>query len=105
MAVHVTDDVESSAALREAWSRTGHGVELVVIESPFRALTGPLMAYIEAQQELHPKETITVVLPELVSGRWWEHLLHNQTALRLKAALLFRPGIVVASVPSHLGRA
>ena len=105
MAVHVTDDVASTAALREAWSRTGQGVELVVIESPYRSLSGPLIAYIEAQQELHPRETITVVLPELVPGRWWEHLLHNQTALRLKAALLFRPGVVVANVPSHLGRA
>jgi amino acid transporter len=104
MAVHVTDDVESTIALREAWSRSGRGVELVVIESPFRSLSGPLLAYIEAQQEMHPKETITVVLPELVPGRWWEHLLHNQTALRLKAALLFRPGVVVANVPSHLGR-
>jgi amino acid transporter len=104
MAVHVTDDVESTIALREAWSRSGQGVELVVIESPFRSLSGPLLAYIEAQQEMHPKETITVVLPELVPGRWWEHLLHNQTALRLKAALLFRPGVVVANVPSHLGR-
>jgi hypothetical protein len=103
-AVHVTDAIEGSADLRQEWSRSGLGVELVVIESPYRSLSGPLLAYVEAQQELHPRETITVVLPELVPGRWWEHLLHNQTALRLKAALLFRPGIVVANVPSHLGR-
>ena len=105
MAVHVTDDIGNTAALREAWSGAAHGVELIVIESPYRSLSGPLLAYIEAQQELHPKDTITVVLPELVPGRWWEHLLHNQTALRLKAALLFRPGVVVANVPSHLGPA
>ncbi len=104
VAVHVTDDVARTEGLREAWSESGRGVELIVIESPYRSLSGPLLAYVEAQQELHPKETITVVLPELVPGHWWEHLLHNQTALRLKAALLFRPGVVVANVPHHLGR-
>ena len=53
-------------------------------------------------QETHPTDTITVVLPEFVPGHWWEHLLHNQTALRLKAALLFHPGVIVANVPYHL---
>ena len=103
VAVHVTDDVETSERLRAEWSRVAGGVELIVIESPYRSLTGPLLAYIAAQQETHPRETITVVLPELVPAHWWEHLLHNQTALRLKAALFFRPGIVVAAVPHHLG--
>ncbi len=102
VAVHVTDDVARTAELRAAWSSVVRGVELVVIESPYRSLSGPLLAYVDAQQDLHPKETITVVLPELVPAHWWEHLLHNQTALRLKAALLFRPGIVVANVPHHL---
>lgn len=102
VAVHVTDDVAQSSELRGAWSAAVRGVELVVIESPYRSLSGPLLAYVDAQQELHPRETITVVLPELVPAHWWEHLLHNQTALRLKAALLFHPGIVVANVPHHL---
>ena len=60
------------------------------------------MAYVEALRELHPHDTLTVVLPELVPSRWWEQLLHNHTALRLKAALPFPPGIVVANVPYHL---
>jgi amino acid transporter len=104
VAVHVTDDVVDSAELRAAWSGAARGIELIVIESPYRSLTRPLMAYVDAQRERYPRETITVVLPEFVPGRWWEHLLHNQTALRLKAALLFRPGVVVVNVPYHVGR-
>jgi hypothetical protein len=75
---------------------------MVIIESPFRSLTGPLLAYIDALKESNPRDTITVVLPEYVPSRWWEHLLHNQTALRLKAALLFHPGVVVTNVPYHM---
>jgi hypothetical protein len=54
--------------------------------------------------QANPDDTIVVVLPEMVPGRWWEHLLHNQTALRLKATLLFHPGVIVANVPYHLAR-
>jgi hypothetical protein len=79
-------------------------VELTIIESPYRSLVGPLMAYIDAMHAQHPDKTLTVVLPEMVPAHWWEQVLHNQTALRLKAALLFRPGIVVADVPYHLHR-
>jgi hypothetical protein len=75
---------------------------LIIIESPYRSLTRPLLAYIDTVHELFPNDTLTVILPEFVVAHWWEHLLHNQTALRLKAALLFRPGIVVTSVPQHL---
>ena len=53
-------------------------------------------------RELHPKDTLTVIFPEFVVAHWWEHILHNQTALRLKAALLTRPSIVVTNVPQHL---
>ena len=56
-------------------------------------------------KETHPKDTITVVLPEFVPSHWWEHLLHNQTALRLKATLLFHPGVVVTNVPYHVSQA
>ena len=56
----------------------------------------------DLENETHPEDTIDLILPEFVPGRWWEHLLHNQTALRLKAALLFHPGVIVASVPYHL---
>ena len=106
VAVHVTDDVATAENLRRQWQEWEPGVEMVIIESPFRSLTGPLLAYIDALKESNPRDTITVVLPEYVPSSWWEHLLHNQTALRLKAALLFHPGVVVTNVPYHMaGRA
>jgi amino acid transporter len=102
VAVHVTDEVANATQLRREWQDWEPGVELVIIESPYRSLGGPLLAYIDALKESHPQDTITVVLPEYVPSYWWEHLLHNQTALRLKAALLFHPGVVVTNVPYHM---
>jgi amino acid transporter len=102
VAVHVTDDAEEAHQLRQQWQEWQPGVELVIIESPYRSLAGPLLAYIDALQETYPHHTFTVVLPEYVPSHWWEHLLHNQTALRLKAALLFHPGVVVTNVPYHV---
>ncbi len=104
VAVHVADDLAGADTLRRQWEEWEPGVELIIIESPFRSLTGPLLAYIDALKESYPHDTVTVMIPELVASRWWEHLLHNQTALRLKAALLFHPGIVVANIPYHVVR-
>jgi hypothetical protein len=104
VAVHVADDMAEAEQLRHEWEVWECGVELVIVESPFRSLTGPLLAYIDALKDVYPDDTITVVLPELVASHWWEHLLHNHTALRLKAALLFHPGIVVTNVPYHLAK-
>lgn len=101
-AVHVTDNLESAEQLREQWERWAPGIPLVIIESPYRSLTGPLLAYIDAIDRQDPDALITVVLPEFVPRHWWEHLLHNQSALRLKAALLFRPNTVVTDIPYHL---
>jgi hypothetical protein len=103
-AVHITDDPEAAERLREQWEEWQCGVQLTIIESPYRSLVGPLLAYIDAMHAQHPGKTLTVVLPEMVPAHWWEQVLHNQTALRLKAALLFRPGVVVADVPYHLHR-
>src|ERR687885_2962305 len=103
-AVHITDDPTEAERLREQWEEWQCGVQLTIIESPYRSLVGPLLAYIDAMHAQHPAKTLTVVLPEMVPAHWWEQVLHNQTALRLKAALLFRPGIVVADVPYHLKR-
>ncbi|HEY3078323.1 MAG TPA: APC family permease [Chloroflexota bacterium] len=105
-AVHVADSGEEARRFRAEWEQWPHeaDLELVVIESPFRSLSGPLLSYIDAVGRANPEDTIVVVLPEFVPGRWWEHLLHNQTALRLKAALLFHPGVIVANVPYHLAR-
>jgi amino acid transporter len=107
-AVHVAIDKEEAEQVRAAWHAwqerlpEEEDIHLVVIESPYRSLSRPLLAYIDTVHELFPNDTLTVILPEFVVARWWEHLLHNQTAFRLKAALLFRPGIVVTSVPQHL---
>jgi hypothetical protein len=75
-----------------------------VLESPYRALVGPLLRYIDAVERLHPEgdAIVTVLLPEFIPAHWWEHLLHTQTALMLKGALLFRPRTAVTSVPYHL---
>jgi amino acid transporter len=103
-AVHVTDDPEAAETLRLQWEEWQCGVTLTIVESPYRSLVGPLLAYIDAMHAHDSAKTLTVVLPEMVPAHWWEQVLHNQTALRLKAALLFRPGIVVADVPYHLSR-
>ncbi|MFL5758874.1 MAG: APC family permease [Thermomicrobiales bacterium] len=102
IAVHITDDLDKADEFRRTWREGNFGAQLEIIESPFRALLPPLLGYVDELKERHPNDTITVVLPEFVPSRWWEHLLHNQTALRIKGALLFRPGIVVVSVPYHL---
>jgi amino acid transporter len=104
VAVHVTDTIEEGEALKDRWDRSGLGVDLVILESPYRALTGPLLAYINALERQQPEVTsvVTVLLPEYIPAHWWEHVLHTQTALRLKGALLFRPRTAVLSVPYHL---
>jgi amino acid transporter len=104
-AVHITDDEASIERFRTDWTQLGTDVPLVIIESPYRALVGPLLKYIDEVDKQRPGDTLTVVLPEFIARHWWEQLLHNQTALRIKAALLFRPGTVVTSVPYHLERA
>ena len=104
-AVHVADEEEDIEGFRARWEALGVGVPLVIIESPYRALVGPLLKYIDEVDRQRPHDTLTVVLPEFIARHWWEHFLHNQTALRIKAALLFRPGTVVTSVPYHLERA
>jgi len=100
--VHVSDDPEEVAELQRAWEAWRCGVPLVIIDSPYRSLVGPLLAFVDSVRERDPRATVSVVLPEFVPRHWWEHLLHNQTALRIKGALLFRPGVVVTSVPYHL---
>lgn len=103
--VHVTDDATAAERLHAEWESWPHGLaQLLVIDSPYRSLAGPLLRYIDEIGETFPADTLVIILPEYVPGRWWEHLLHNQTALRLKAALLFHPGVIVANVPYHVAR-
>jgi hypothetical protein len=101
-AVFISDSAERIADIRAKWSAWGDLVPLEVIESPYRSLVRPFLEYIDAVEAQQGDATIMVVLPEMVYGRWWHQFLHNQTALRLKAALLFRPGTVVVNVPYHL---
>jgi amino acid transporter len=95
------DDVESRA-LQAEWERLGLPVPLTVIESPYREITRPVLDYVARIRRESPRDVVTVFIPEYVVGRWWEHLLHNQSALRLKTRLLFTPGIMVTSVPWQL---
>jgi amino acid transporter len=111
IAAHVAVDAQDAQHMQTAWQqRFQEGLSpeeethLVLIDSPYRALERPLLAYIETVRGLHPEETLTVILPEFVVVHWWEYFLHNQTALRLKAALLTLPGIVVTDIPEHLRR-
>jgi amino acid transporter len=101
-AVYVDFDEEATAKLREKWERWGAGVKLVVLPSPYRELTRPLLRYIARLERKHDNDMVTVVLPEFVPAKWWQHLLHNQSSLMLKGALLFKKGVIVTSVPYHL---
>jgi amino acid transporter len=101
-AVHITNNPESAAELRERWPDWAGETELVVVESPYRALVGPLLRYLDALQAQDPGRPVLVVLSEVVPRHWWENLLHNQTALRLKLRLFSRPNTIVADVPYHV---
>lgn len=102
-AVYVDSDEEATAQLKERWDKLGlDGVKLDILPSPYRELTRPLLRYINRAQNRGNGEVITVVVPEFVPARWWQHLLHNQSSLLLKGSLLFREGIIVTNVPYHL---
>jgi amino acid transporter len=102
--VYVEVDPEQTRRFEERWARYAEGMPLVVLRSPYRSVTGPLQEYLDLLQRQAPREMVTIVLPEFVPARWWQHLLHNQTALLIKGALLFRKGVVVTNVPYHLER-
>jgi amino acid transporter len=101
-AVYVDFNEDATQKLREKWPRWGSGVELVILQSPYRSLTRPLLRYIERLSKQSDNQMITVLLPEFVPAKWWHQLLHNQSSLLLKGALLFKKGVIVTSVPYHL---
>ncbi|HEY6247606.1 MAG TPA: APC family permease [Pyrinomonadaceae bacterium] len=101
-AVYVDLDEEATRILREKWTKFAGDIELVVLASPYRALTRPLLRYIDRIDREHRDDLLTIVLPEFVPAKWWQHLLHNQSSLTLKAALLFKEGVIVTNVPYHL---
>ena len=97
-------DPVATDRLRDDWDQWGQGVPLVVLDSPFRSLMEPFLEYIEQVDAERPDDFLTVVLPEFVPAKWWHHLFHNQRALLIKGVLLFKPRMVVTSVPFHLRR-
>ena len=101
-AVTVNVDPEDTADLAREWEDRQIPVPLKVIDSPFREITKPILDYVRRVRKDAPREIVTVFIPEYVVGHWWEHLLHNQSALRLKGRLLFTPGVMVTSVPWQL---
>ena len=104
-AVYVEVDPEQSQRLRAAWQEWDVGVDLVVLPSPYRSVIRPIVEYVRNTIESGASDLVTVVVAEVVPRRWWEHLLHNKTALFVKTAFLFKPNVVVTSVPYLLGRA
>jgi amino acid transporter len=102
-AVFITDTPEDAQEIRERWDRQVPGVPLVVVESPYRALTGPLQAYLDVLDSAWPPDKASpitfVVLPEYVARHWWERILYNQSVKRLRSSLLGRPHTVVVNVP------
>ena len=101
IALHVASSEEEQERIQETWREFGLEDDLEIVFSPYRELTRPVLRYIDQLERGHESETVTVVIPEFVVHRWWEHLLHNQSALVLKARLLFRKGTVVTSIPYH----
>jgi hypothetical protein len=101
-ALTVNIDDDETRALLADWERHDLPVKLTVLESPFREVTSPVVEYIRQLRRDRPHDIVSVFIPEYVVGHWWEQVLHNQSALRLKGRLLFQPGVMVTSVPYQL---
>jgi amino acid transporter len=105
VAVYVAVDTRQSEELRRHWEEWDIGVPLVVLPSPYRSVLRPLVDYVENLRMVMPGELVTVVVPEIVPKKWWEHFLHNKTALYIRTAFLFKPNVVVTAVPFLVGHA
>jgi hypothetical protein len=101
-AVTVSTSAKEARDLQARWAERGIPVPLTVLDSPYRDITGPVLDYVASLRHDAPRDLVAVYLPEYVVGHWWEHLLHNQSALRLKARLLFQRQVMVISVPWQL---
>jgi amino acid transporter len=101
-AITVDVDPDETAHLQEEWDEHEIPVTLKILASPYREITRPILDYVRSLRTDNPNDLVTVYIPEYVVGRWWEQLLHNQSALRLKSRLLFTPGVMVTSVPWQL---
>ncbi|MFC8503332.1 APC family permease [Pedococcus sp. NPDC057267] len=101
-AITVNVEPDETRALQEEWDRRRIPVPLKALDSPYREITRPVVEYVKSLRSGHPRDVVVVYIPEYVLGRWYEQVLHNQSALRLKGRLLFTPGVMVASVPWQL---
>ncbi|MDX6348801.1 MAG: hypothetical protein QOF84_3591 [Streptomyces sp.] len=101
-ALSINVDPADTKALQEDWQRRGIDVPLKVLDSPYREITRPIVEYVKSLRRASPRDVVSIFIPEYVVGHWYEHLLHNQSALRLKGRLLFTPGVMVTSVPWQL---
>jgi amino acid transporter len=104
-AVSVAVEPDATAELTAQWARFDVAVPLKVLDSPYREITKPVVNYVRSVRRASPKDAVAVFIPEYVVGHWWEHVLHNQSALWLKSRLLFTPGVMVISVPWQLSSA
>jgi hypothetical protein len=101
-ALSINVDPADTKALQAEWQERGIDVPLKVLDSPYREITRPIIEYVRGLRRSSPRDVVSVYIPEYVVGHWYEHLLHNQSALRLKGRLLFTPGVMVTSVPWQL---
>jgi len=101
-ALMVAVNDEESREVQAEWHARGMTIPLTIVSSPYREITRPVLDYVAQIRRSSPRDVVTVYIPEYVVGRWWEQLLHNQSALRLKGKLLYQPGVMVTSVPYQL---
>ena len=101
-ALYIDMDAASTARMKDKWAQWGSGIELEILPSPYRTLTGPIRTYVDDLSRRYKDDVLTIVLPEFIPNRWWQNFLHNQTALTIKTMLLFTKNVVVVSVPYHL---
>ncbi|OON80514.1 APC family permease [Streptomyces tsukubensis] len=101
-ALSINVDPDETKTLRQEWERRGIDVPLKILDSPYREITRPVIEYVKRLRKESPRDAVSVIIPEYVVGHWYEHLLHNQSALRLKGRLLFTPGVMVTSVAYQL---
>jgi len=103
IAVYIEVDKRDTPRIVAEWDAWDIGVPMEVVPSPYRSILKPLVEFVENLRMVTPGELVTIVVPEIVPKRWWEHLLHNKTALYIRTAFLFRPNVVVTAVPYLVG--
>ncbi|MEV8567658.1 APC family permease [Streptomyces sp. NPDC051322] len=101
-ALSIGVDPAETKALKDDWEQRGINVPLKILDSPYREITRPIIEYVKGLRRESPRDVVSIYIPEYVVGHWYEHILHNQSALRLKGRLLFTPGVMVTSVPYQL---